>query len=102
MVLFLGDGGGGQAARVIECAEHDIALHAEHAEYPILPCNLCGSQTDLKRRRIAELIEELEGEIPDLRQVMLAAIKNVRPSHLLDTEVAEAWAERAGDYPPRR
>jgi len=87
---------------MIECAESDIARQAGDAGYPIVPCNLCGSQTDLKRQRVARLIEQLEEEIPQLRRVMLAAIKNVRPTHLLDTEVAEAWTRQAGDYAPRR
>ena len=87
---------------LIECAERDIAAHARHAGYPILPCNLCGSQTDLKRVAIAELLAELERKNPDLRQVMLAALKNVRPTHLLDHEVAEAWESQAANYPPRR
>ena len=87
---------------LIECAEQDIRTHAGVAGYPILPCNLCGSQSDLKRRRVADLLIELEREIPNVRSVMLAAIRNVRPSHLLDREVAEAWSKAAGDYPPRR
>ena len=87
---------------LIECAERDIRAHAHAAGYPILPCNLCGSQSDLKRRRVADLIDELEREIPNVRSVMLAAIRNVRPSHLLDREVAEAWSRAAGEYPPRR
>ncbi len=87
---------------LIECAESEIALHAREAGYPILPCNLCGSQEDLKRDRVARLLSDLEKEIPDIRSVMLAALRNVRPSHLLDREVAESWAARAGDYPPRR
>jgi tRNA 2-thiocytidine biosynthesis protein TtcA len=87
---------------LIECAERDIAEHAHAAGYPILPCNLCGSQEDLKRRRVAELIDDLEREIPDVRAVMLAALRNVRPSHLLDREVAEAWEAAADRFPPRR
>ena len=87
---------------LIECAEEDIRTHAREVDYPILPCNLCGSQSDLKRRRVAALIDELEREIPNVRSVMLAAIRNVRPSHLLDREVAEAWSRAAGEYPPRR
>ena len=87
---------------LVECAEAEIARHARNAGYPILPCNLCGSQTDLKRRSVAEILAQLEQRIPNLRQVMLAATKNVRPSHLLDREVAEAWLARAGDYAPRR
>jgi len=87
---------------LIECAEREIALHAERAGYPILPCSLCGSQSDLKRANIKRLLVELEQQIPDLRSVMLAALKNVRPSHLLDAEVTEAWLAAAPDYPPRR
>lgn len=87
---------------LIECAEADIAAHAEAAGYPILPCNLCGSQEDLKRRRMADLLERLEREIPDVRQVMLAALRNVRPTHLLDREVATAWEEAAARFAPRR
>jgi tRNA 2-thiocytidine biosynthesis protein TtcA len=87
---------------LIECAESEIALHAAEAGYPILPCNLCGSQEDLKRVEVARLLERLEKRNPNLRQVMLAALKNVRPSHLLDVEVAEAWAEAAPRYEPRR
>jgi tRNA 2-thiocytidine biosynthesis protein TtcA len=86
---------------LIECAEAEIARHAAAAGYPILPCNLCGSQSDLKRESVTRLLRELEQTIPNLRQVMLAALKNVRPSHLLDPEVAEAWRRQAGHYPPR-
>jgi tRNA 2-thiocytidine biosynthesis protein TtcA len=87
---------------LIECGQREIALHAQAEGYPILPCRLCGSQSDRKRVRVARLLEMLEGEIPNLRSVMLAALRNVRPSHLLDAEVAEAWNARAGDYSPRR
>jgi tRNA 2-thiocytidine biosynthesis protein TtcA len=87
---------------LIECAEQAIARFAELRGFPILPCRLCGSQSDRKRARVARLLEQLESEIPDVRQVMLAALKNVRPTHLLDRQVAEAWARGAADYPPRR
>lgn len=87
---------------LIECGEDDIARHADNAGYPILPCNLCGSQDNLKREAVRELLTELEGRIPNVRQVMLAALKNVRPSHLLDDEVARAWLERSGEFAPRR
>ena len=87
---------------LIECDEREITEHAGLAGYPIIPCNLCGSQEDLKREAMAKLLAELEQRIPDVRQVMLAALKNVRPSHLLDAEVAEAWEQLAERYPPRR
>ena len=86
---------------LIECGESEIARHAAAEAYPILPCNLCGSQNDLKRERVGRLLKDLEREIPNLRQVMLAAVKNVRPSHLLDAEVAEAWSSCAENYAPR-
>jgi tRNA 2-thiocytidine biosynthesis protein TtcA len=87
---------------LIECAESEIARHAAESAYPILPCRLCGSQENLKRDRVARLLVGLEREIPDVRSVMLAALRNVRPTHLLDREVAEAWELAAPRYPPRR
>jgi tRNA 2-thiocytidine biosynthesis protein TtcA len=79
---------------LIECAERDIAAHAALHGYPILPCNLCGSQDGLKRKEVASLVDQLESRIPDVRAVMLNALRNVRPSHLLDMDVAAAWAAR--------
>jgi tRNA 2-thiocytidine biosynthesis protein TtcA len=87
---------------LIACAEDDIAAWAKHAAYPILPCNLCGSQENLKRDAVAALLRELEAQIPNVRSVMMAALGNVRPSHLLDREVAEAWEKEAGSYEERR
>jgi tRNA 2-thiocytidine biosynthesis protein TtcA len=87
---------------LIECAEKDIARHAELAGYPIIPCNLCGSQAGLKREAVARLLETIERENPEARTVMLSALKNVRPTHLLDPEVAEAWKSAAAKYAPRR
>ena len=87
---------------LLECSEEEIARHALRAGYPIIPCSLCGSQVGLKRNAVARLLSLLEKEIPDLRRVMLSALKNVRPTHLLDREVAEAWKAGASRYKPRR
>jgi tRNA 2-thiocytidine biosynthesis protein TtcA len=87
---------------LIECGERDIARHAEKAAYPILPRASCVFWKNSKRKMVAQLLSSLERDIPDLRQVMLAALKNVRPSHLLDSEVADAWSVQADNYPPRR
>lgn len=87
---------------LIECAEGDIARHAAEAGYPIMPCTLCGSQPGLKREVVAGLLAELERSIPGVRQSMLTALKNVRATHLLDRELAEAWVAAAERYPPRR
>ncbi|HFE46870.1 MAG TPA: tRNA 2-thiocytidine(32) synthetase TtcA [Nannocystis exedens] len=69
---------------LIECAESDIAEWAASADYPILPCNLCGSQEGLRREAMAELLVTLERDNANLRSVMLNALRNVAPSHLLD------------------
>lgn len=79
---------------LIEVGEAQIASFAEQRGYPILPCNLCGSQEGLKREEMKQLLVTLEGRYPDIRSVMLHALQNVRPSHLLDASVDEAWGAR--------
>jgi tRNA 2-thiocytidine biosynthesis protein TtcA len=69
------------------CWEREIAEYAAEQEFPIIPCDLCGSQSNLKRARINRLITDLEKEIPHLRSSMLTAVGNVAPSQLLDHEL---------------
>jgi tRNA 2-thiocytidine biosynthesis protein TtcA len=56
----------------------------------------------MKRDAVAALLTELEHQIPNVRSVMMAALGNVRPTHLLDREVAQAWEKDAPNYPTRR
>jgi tRNA 2-thiocytidine biosynthesis protein TtcA len=66
------------------CRETDIGEFAALAQFPIIPCDLCGSQSNLKRVRIKRLIEDLEKEIPHVRASLLTALGRAVPSHLLD------------------
>ena len=79
---------------LIDCAEDRIAEYAALERFPILPCNLCGSQDGLKRDAMTRLMGELEKEHPTVRNVMWSALHNVRPSHLLDADVLKAWDAR--------
>ena len=69
------------------CRESEIAAFAESEEFPIIPCDLCGAQPNLKRARINRLISDLEKEIPHIRSSMLTALGNAIPSHLLDHQL---------------
>lgn len=64
--------------------EADIARFAELLEFPIIPCDLCGSQENLQRKKVKNLVDALSKDIPNLRSSILAAMGNLKPSHLLD------------------
>jgi tRNA 2-thiocytidine biosynthesis protein TtcA len=69
------------------CREADITAFAESQEFPLIPCDLCGSQPNLQRARIKRLITDLEKDIPNIRSSMLTALGNAIPSHLLDHQL---------------
>ena len=74
---------------LIYCAEDDLAELAKQKAFPIIPCDLCGSQEQLQRKRVKRLIAELHAENDNVRGNLFAALSNVRPSHLLDRELRE-------------
>lgn len=69
------------------CQEKEIQAYSDEQKFPIIPCNLCGSQPNLKRARVKRLITELEKETPFIRSSMMTALTNVTGSHLLDNEL---------------
>lgn len=69
------------------CKEADIIEYAKIREYPIIPCNLCGSQENLKRQRVKRLIEELAAENEKVPSNLFGALSNIQPSQLMDKKL---------------
>ena len=72
---------------LIYCAEPDLARFAEAMQFPIIPCNLCGSQDGLERVAMKNMLDDIETRMPGRKDVMIRALGNVRPSHLLDPRI---------------
>jgi tRNA 2-thiocytidine biosynthesis protein TtcA len=68
------------------CAEKDLIKYAEVKNFPIIPCNLCGSQPNLQRQVIKEMLNDWSKKYPGRIQTMFRAMQNVVPSHLMDTK----------------
>ena len=69
------------------CREKDIKEYAEWKEFPIIPCNLCGSQDNLQRQAIKSMLHEWDRKYPGRTETIFASIQNVVPTHLADTEL---------------
>lgn len=69
---------------LIYCSEAQIQEYSELREFPIIPCNLCGSQPKLQRQIIKEMLNEWETAYPDRKNIIMTSLKNVHHSHLLD------------------
>lgn len=68
-------------------AESDCDRFARAMAYPIIPCDLCGSQEGLQRVQVKRMLDEWETRSPGRRQVMFRSLMNIRPSHLLDPKL---------------
>ena len=66
------------------CREHDLAAYAEVRQFPLIPCNLCGSQPHLQRQAIKAMLRQWEKQFPGRVENIFAALQNVAPSHLAD------------------
>jgi tRNA 2-thiocytidine biosynthesis protein TtcA len=66
------------------CREADIATYAAQRGFPIIPCNLCGSQENLQRKAVRHMLDEWEARHPGRCETIFRALGNVSPSHLAD------------------
>jgi tRNA 2-thiocytidine biosynthesis protein TtcA len=85
---------------LIEVAESDLVAFAQEQGFPIIPCNLCGSQEGLQRERVKGLLADLERAHPHVRSSLLAALKNVRWTHLLDPGAGPPGGQVPSGPPP--
>jgi len=81
------------------CAESDIARYSRGMEFPIIPCNLCGSQDNLQRQKIREMMQEWDQKFPGRTEAVFSALQNVVPSHLADTQLFDFKSLKAGLSP---
>lgn len=75
---------------LLYAAEETLAAYAHELQFPILPCDLCGSQEQLMRKQVKQWLSDLEAKAPRAKDSMLAALTNVKPTHLLDRDL---WAK---------
>jgi tRNA 2-thiocytidine biosynthesis protein TtcA len=69
------------------CKEKDLAAYADYKAFPIIPCNLCGSQENLQRQQVKAMLAQWEREYPGRTETIFGAIRNVAPSQLADTDL---------------
>ena len=69
------------------CKESDLQALAELREFPIIPCNLCGSQDGLQRQAVKEMLQSWERQYPGRIDTIFNAVKNISPSQLADTDL---------------
>jgi tRNA 2-thiocytidine biosynthesis protein TtcA len=77
-------------------AESDLEAYAEVRRFPIIPCDLCGSQPTLQRKQVKQMLREWEKRHPGRVESMFRALSNLTPSHLLDRRLFDFAAVRAG------
>jgi tRNA 2-thiocytidine biosynthesis protein TtcA len=82
--LVSDDGGHIVIRPLANVAERDLTKWAAHREFPIIPCSLCGSQENLQRQLIGQMLRDWEKQYPGRTETMFTALQNVVPSHLMD------------------
>jgi tRNA 2-thiocytidine biosynthesis protein TtcA len=74
------------------CFEKDIRVFSDKMQFPIIPCNLCGTQEGLQRKHVQGMLDQWELQAPGRKETLLRALQNIRPSHLMDSEVFDFTA----------
>ncbi len=69
------------------CRENDIIAYAAMKDYPIIPCNLCGSQENMQRKVVKKMLQQWEQETPGRSEIIMRSLQNVVPSHLADDKL---------------
>jgi tRNA 2-thiocytidine biosynthesis protein TtcA len=93
--LVSDDGGHVVIRPLANVAEKDIIRWAAHRQFPIIPCNLCGSQENLQRKQVGNMLREWDKKFPGRLETMFTALQNVVPSHLMDHRQFDFKAVRA-------
>lgn len=81
------------------CREKDLSAYAQAREFPIIPCNLCGSQPNLQRQAVKEMLREWDKRFPGRLENMFRALQNVVPSHLADPRLYDFAGLKSQDTP---
>ena len=84
---------------LVHVRERDLARYAELNQFPIIPCNLCGSQEHLQRKQVAAMLREWEKKYPGRIDSIFGALGNVVPSHLMDRGLFDFAAVKANGVP---
>ena len=79
------------------CREKDIIRFAEARQYPIIPCNLCGSQPNLQRQVVADMLRDWDKRYPGRIETMFSAMQNIVPSHMADINLFDFKGIQHGD-----
>ena len=79
------------------CSESEIAKYARGMQFPIIPCNLCGSQDNLQRQKVREMMAEWDKRYPGRTESVFSALQNIVPSHLADNAFFDFKGLHVGD-----
>lgn len=82
------------------CAENDIARYARARQFPIIPCNLCGSQDNLQRQAIKSMLNDWERKAPGRKETLFKSLARVTPTHLMDPALFDFRSLSAAPKPP--